>query len=244
MERLPQTLITRDGVRVSLDWYRQGDRDAALVICPGFFQSKETPTFQQMSRTLAARFDVLAMDFRGHGRSSGRYTFSAKEGADLDAVLDWASRRYPHLGILGFSLGAAIVINTVSHHPDGIRALTMISAPCAFEEIQIKWWTPEAMRTGLQGLEPGAGCRPGRVTMSKARPLDTIRHLSSMPMLFVHGTRDAIVSVAHSERLFQAALGPKRLELIEGGGHAEALFRDDPERFSRLVSDWFSQRLL
>lgn len=99
------------------------------------------------------------------------------------------------------------------------------------------------MRTGLDGLEPGAGCRPGSLWLKKERPLDHIARLSPMPVLFVHGTRDAIVGVEHSRRLYAAASEPKRLEIIEGGSHAEALFRDDPEGFMRVVSEWLSATL-
>ena len=62
-------------------------------------------------------------------------------------------------------------------------------------------------------------------------------------ILFVHGTKDVIIGVEHSRRLHQAAREPKRLEIIEGGGHAEALFRDEPERFTRLMQEWFGQTL-
>ena len=238
-----QTVSTNDGVNVSLDLYGQGAHGTAVIICPGFFQSKDTVTFQRMSRALAGRFDVLAMDFRGHGKSSGLYTFSAREGADLEAVLAFARVRYQRIGVVGFSLGAAIAINTVSRHPDQVRSLIAVSAPSTFEQIEFKWWTPEAMRTGMQGLEPGAGCRPGNPLLKKARPIERAPRLAPLPILFIHGTRDVIVGVEHSRRLFAAASEPKRLEIIEGGSHAEALFRDDPQRFSDLVNEWLAQTL-
>lgn len=233
-----ETLSTSDGVRLSLECYRRGDRDTAVIICPGFFQSKDTATFKRLSEALSERCDVLAMDFRGHGRSSGLYTFSACEGADLAAVLDWARTRYHTLHVLGFSMGAAIAINTVSRQRDGIQSLIAVSGPCAFEEIEFKWWTPEAMRTGLAGLEPGAGCRPGNLWLPKERPIENVPKLAPIPLLFIHGTRDVIVGVEHSHRLYAAAPRPKRLEIIEGDSHAEALFRDDPDGFTSLVNGW------
>ena len=224
-----------------MDLFRQGDHDTLLIICPGFFQSKDTPTFQHMSEALAGDRDVLAMDFRGHGRSSGFYTFSAQESADLDAVLHWARARYRHLCVMGFSLGGAISINTVSRHQQDVQALIAVSAPCAFEEIEFRFWTPEAMRMGLQGLEPGAGCRPGSPLLKKPRPIDGVGGLRGLPILLIHGTKDTIVGVQHSHRLHTAAPEPKRLEIIEGGNHAEALFRDAPEGFVDLVNAWLTQ---
>lgn len=106
MKRMTHQVLTSDGIRVSFDLYEGLGQDTVLVICPGFFQSKDTATFQAMAKRLAESASVIAMDFRGHGRSSGLYTFSAKEGADLEAVLEWAGARYTNAGVLGFSMGA------------------------------------------------------------------------------------------------------------------------------------------
>ena len=243
MDRTSQVVSTPDGVRIAVDRYQGEGRTAAVIICPGFFQSKDTATFQRMNLALADEYDVLAMDFRGHGRSTGLYTFSAKESADLEAVLAFARPRYQRIGLLGFSMGGAIAINTVRRFRGAVQSLVAVSAPCAFEEIEFKWWTVEAMRTGTKGLEVGAGCRPGNPLIPKERPIENIQKLKSLPILFIHGTRDAIVGVEHSRRLYAAASQPKRLEIVEGGGHAEALFRDDPERFTRLIREWFTPAL-
>ena len=120
-------------------------------------------------------------------------------------------------------------------------SLIAVSAPSAFEEIEFTWWTPDAMRTGLQGLEAGSGCRPGNMFLKKARPIDTIRTFHDLPTLFIHGTRDVIVGLQHSRRLYAAAPEPKRLQIIEGGRHAEALFRDDPPSFIDIVTTWYAQ---
>ncbi len=234
---------TRDNVAISLDLYSHGSRDRVLVICPGFFQSKDTPTFQRLANLLAASCDVISMDFRGHGRSGGLFTFSACEQADLAAVLRWAQERYAHVGVLGFSLGAATVINLASHQ-NGIRSVIAVSAPAAFEEIEMKFWTPQAIETGIRGLEPGAGCRPGNLLLKKERPIESIRNLASVPVLFIHGTQDVIVSHHHSERLYQAVQGPKQLILIEDGGHAEELFRCRPEEFLPPIHAWLKTTLL
>ncbi|MDP3703839.1 MAG: alpha/beta fold hydrolase [Candidatus Omnitrophota bacterium] len=241
--RTHHTLTSADGVLVSVEHYHAPGREAAVIICPGFFQSKETGTFQRLSLALAAHWDVLAMDFRGHGRSTGLYTFSASEGADLEALLRWATARYPRLGVLAFSLGAAIAVNTLSRQPEGVRSLIAVSGPSSFEEIEFQFWTPEAMRTGLQGCEPGSGCRPGNPLMKKERPVETVRAIRAIPKFFIHGTHDVIVGHPHSQRLYAAAPEPKRLELIEGGSHAEALFRDDPKGFLHLVEPWLTETL-
>lgn len=243
IERSSHRLRSSDGIVVAVDRYRQGRRDTALVICHGFFQSKATRTFQRLAGALARAYDVLCLDFRGHGGSSGVFTFSAQEDAELQAVLTWAQPQYPRLVVIGFSLGAAVAINTVSGAPPGVCGLIAVSAPTSFDEIEFKFWTPEGIGTGLKGLESGAGCRPGNPFLKKRRPIDTIHRMRNLPVLFIHGTKDVIVGAAHSRRLFDAAHEPKRLQLIADGGHAEMLFREDPTGFTGLITDWLAEAL-
>ena len=230
-------VATCDEVSIAFDVYRQPSRPTVLIICPGFFQSKNTPTFRRLATTLARERDVICMDFRGHGDSAGLYTFSAREDADLEAVLRWAHARYPHVALLGFSLGAATAIH-VAGRQGGIDGLITVSAPMAFEEIEFKFWTPEAIRTGVTGLEACAGFRPGNPWLKKARPIDAIRHLAPTPVLLIHGTNDPIISHRHSERLYEKASDPKCLEIIPDGGHAEELYRQNPGKFLETVGGW------
>ncbi|MBI3616578.1 MAG: alpha/beta fold hydrolase, partial [Candidatus Omnitrophica bacterium] len=126
-QRSSHAVVTEDGVRISFDLYHRVGRQAVVIICPGFFQTKEAAIFQRLAHDLAKDQDVLCMDFRGHGRSGGFYTFSAREGADLEAVLEWARGRYSEISILGFSLGGAIAINTAARFPDSIHSLIAVS---------------------------------------------------------------------------------------------------------------------
>ena len=217
-----------DGVEISFDLYQKPGREHVVVVCPGFFQSKETPTFQRLAKTLVEWHDCILMDFRGHGDSGGLFAFSACESADLMAVLAWARQRYQRLGVIGFSLGAATAVNVMSRLPIA-RTLILVSAPSSFEEIEFQFWTPEAIRTGIGGLEPGTGCRPGNPWMKKEKPIENIERIAPLPVLLIHGTKDAIISHRHSERLYQAAQDPKRLLLIQEGGHAEELSRRNSE---------------
>ena len=132
MSHASEFVTAADGVKIRVEHYHGQGQERVVIICPGFFQSSQTPTFQRLSRALAERHDVIAMDFRGHGHSGGRYTFSAKEGADLEAVLVWARTRYERLGVIGFSMGGAIAINTLSRSAEQIRSLIAISAPSTF----------------------------------------------------------------------------------------------------------------
>ena len=232
--------MTKDQVRVSFHLYHGTERrERVLIICPGFFQSKETAIFQKLSRDLTQDQDVLCMDFRGHGQSGGLFTFSAKEVADLEAVLKWAGERYARLTVLGFSLGAATAVTTVSRLRDGIQGVVAVSCPAAFEEIEFKVWNPEGAILTFQTWDPRLGCRPGPAWLKKERPLDAIRSLSPIPVLLIHGDKDSVVHHRHSQRLYQQAAEPKRVAIISGGGHAEEIYRAYPKEFLATFKEEF-----
>jgi fermentation-respiration switch protein FrsA (DUF1100 family) len=52
-----------------------------------------------------------------------------------------------------------------------------------------------------------------------------IRRIAGLraPVLVIHGDRDEIVPVAHGRALFEAAPGPKRIEIVRGAGHNDLL---------------------
>lgn len=243
MERLSYCVTAEDGTSIPFDLYCDTPpRTTLLIVCPGFWQSKQSPIMQRMAWALAERADVVCIDFRGHGASRAWYTFSAKEHLDLEAVLSWAKARYAHLALIGCSLGGAIALNAAAR-VGGVRAIITLGTPAAFEAVEFRWWHPEAIRSGLRSLGPGTGTRPAWPWMRKLRPVDSVAALAGTPLFFIHGTDDPIVSSRHSERLYAAAKDPKRLELIEGGGHAEHLFRQTPGRLLALIGEWLTQTL-
>ena len=240
--RSTHTVTASDGVSISLDRYGDG-AGAVVVVCHGFFNNKQTPAYRLLGEALAKGRDVICMDFRGHGRSDGFYTFSAREGADLHAVLQWAAERYQRIGVIGFSLGGAIAINTAGQNHVPIHSLVAVSAPSAFEAIEMQYWRLRAIRSGIRSVLAGGGCRPGNLFCRKLRPVESITALRSLPTLFIHGTHDVIIFPRHSERLYAAAPEPKRLEILERGGHAETLLRTHRERLLQMVDDWYRQTL-
>lgn len=46
-----------------------------------------------------------------------------------------------------------------------------------------------------------------------------------VPVLLVHGADDVETRAEHSRRVFAALAGPKRLLLVHGAGHGDALSR-------------------
>lgn len=214
----------------------------AVIIAPGFFQSKETKTFKRMERDIQKYFDVVSMDFRGHGKSGGWFSFSAHEKEDLKAVVDYTRRHYHKVGVLGFSYGGCIAMITAAFYHN-IDSLICVGAPLADDEVEFKWWRRESLRLALRGLERGAGVRPGYPFSKKTRPIEIVGLISPAPIFFIHGAEDPTVGLRHSHELYKKAAEPKAIKIFEKGSHAEELYRKFPEEFIKTVVDWFQKTL-
>jgi hypothetical protein len=80
---------------------------------------------------------------------------------------------------------------------------------------------------------------PTRLIMSQR--YDSIGKIRTVtiPVLFVHGTGDRFVPPRFSQALFDAAPGPKRLLLIENGGHNNAMWVGNSQ-YRAAFSEFFA----
>lgn len=233
-------LKTEDKIVVSLNHYSSDKRDTVLIICPGCFMCKDAKPFLNMAEDFFEHIDVIAMDFRGHGKSSGLFTFSAKEHLDLKAVVDYAKKRYEKIILLGFSLGAATAIIYTEKHK-GIDGVIAVSAPTDFEKIENHFLKKEAVVPAMEKFEFGKSptLRPGNITLKKIKPIDVVSKISPVPILFLSGGKDPIIHYWHAEKLFEHAREPKKLTVFQDGFHAEDLYRKSKRKFIDTCIDWY-----
>ncbi len=239
------TLYTSDNIPISYDHYK-GGFDSVVIVCPGFFNSKDNRWMRKAVDMLAAEFDVIIFDFRGHGKSGGVYTWSAKEGLDVDAVANYAvSRGYKKIGVLAFSLGAAAAVNDAAARND-IKSMVLISCPSRFNAIDYHFWEPGMwadLKDNIACKWEGKGARAGSILLSKEDPIDSIGNVKNTALLFIHGDEDWVVKPRHSKTLYDKADTYKDIEIIKGGFHAERLIEYHYARMSSLILDWFSKTL-
>ncbi|OGX32769.1 MAG: hypothetical protein A2787_03535 [Omnitrophica WOR_2 bacterium RIFCSPHIGHO2_01_FULL_48_9] len=243
---LPLKLKTKDRHVISGGHYRRG-HPQAIVLAHGFFNNKDVFLFKKLAEDLARSYDVVAFDFRGHGESSGLFAWTAQEHQDMDEVIKYTREQgYQHIGVLGFSLGAAVALITASQNRD-IHSVIAVSAPFDFWKIDYRFWEPEMLADLQLNIGPkgiGKGVRPGNPFAEKIRPLDIVDKIAPTPVLFMHGAQDWLIKPQHSEKLFAAAAEPKRLVIIPNAGHAEKIYDSHPQEFMRLCQEWFSRTLL
>ena len=160
-----------------------------------------------------AGFNVLAIDYRGYGRSAARLPSEESVYEDAEAAWKWLDSRVPDRArriLYGHSLGGPIAAE-IALRGGGAAALILESAFTSLPEMTV-----------LGGL-----------LSQRMDVLDKLRRLY-LPVLIVHGADDTVVPPEMAHRLYDAARGPKRLVMVEGAAHSWVLRRAGGTVFEAL----------
>lgn len=223
------SLRTSDEVRLTGLHWDPGLRDLGCLVAHGFTGSSRTPDIQAISRSLAGQgTGVLAIDFRGHGRSGGRSTVGAYETRDVAAGVAWLrAHGYARVAVLGWSMGGSAVLRYAGLGGDA-DAVVSISSPGRWYErgtkpMRLVHWLCET-RTGRAVLRVGRRTRLDRTAwrdIVPEAPHEVAGLIAPTPLLIVHGDADSYFPLPHVHLLSESA--PKAEVWIEPGmGHAES----------------------
>ena len=232
---------TDDNVKIGIN-YCKNNLDNLVIVAPGWCMTKDSAAFKAISDMFTERYDVMCIDFRGHGKSSGLFTFTAKEVLDLKAVVDFAkSKNYKSISIAGFSLGAAVALIYAASDKT-ISKIIAVSAPYDFDKIENHMWKPEAWVETFRKFELGRflSIRPDIIPHKKVKPGDIIAEVEA-PTLFIAGEKDPTVYPWHTEKLYKESVCKKQYKLFEKGRHAEDLYLHFPKIFRSFCFDWLEE---
>jgi len=245
MDIKTSTAKTSDKKNICFDHY-SAQRESLVILAHGFYNNKDAYLFKKIAVDFSKRYDVISFDFRGHGKSTGLFSWTARETKDLSAIIDYAqTKEYRHIGLIGFSLGAAVAIIEAAANKR-ISSLICVSAPENVWKINLHFWEKEMINDLKLNLgEKGKGkfIRPGNPFLRKTNPIDVIDKVSPVPVLFIHGQKDWLIKKSHSEKLFEKALFPKRIKIFKNAGHAEKIFDKFPKEFKQECFSWLDQTI-
>lgn len=224
---------TADGVRLAARHWDTGLRDVGCVVGHGFTGSSRAPDVAQICRVLARQgIGVLAIDFRGHGRSGGRSTVGEAEIHDLAAAVAWLrEHRYARIAALGWSMGGSIVLRYAGLGGD-VDAVVSVSSPGRWFErgtrpMRMVHWMIETRsgRVVLRVLRRTRLAREGWDPVPEA-PHEVVGRIAPTPLLIVHGDADRYFPMPHLHVLRESA--PDAVVWVEEGmGHAESATTPD-----------------
>jgi pimeloyl-ACP methyl ester carboxylesterase len=229
---------TEDNIKIGLNHYSKNNENV-VIIAPGWCMTKDSFAFKGISELFAENYDVICFDFRGHGKSSGFYTFMSKEISDMNAVIEFAkNNNYKNIYVAGFSLGAGVAVICGANNKN-ISKIIAVSAPYDFNKIENYMWKKEAWMETFRKFELGRflSVRPSVILHKKIKPGEIIKQVTA-PTLFIAGEKDPTVYPWHTEKLYNEAVCKKDYKLFQGGCHAEDLFLHFPELFGKYCLDW------
>ena len=222
-----------------------------LVLLPGGFMTIEL--MGPLMRSLAATRQVIAVEPQGHGHTADiDRPFTYEQSADDTAgLIDHLDLRVAD--VFGFSMGGGIAMQVAIRHPDLVRKLVVVSAPCRsdgeYPEIRtlMASFEPEApmlapMREAYVRAAPNPEDWPRLIAKGKdslTEDLDWSKDVAAMkaPTLILVGDADTVLP-SHAVEMFgllggaQAdwAMGrpfPSRLAILPGITHFSILSRVD-----------------
>jgi uncharacterized protein len=155
-----------------------------------------------------AGFAVLAIDYRGYGRSAMALPNESALYADAQAAWERMLILAPHAKkrlIYGHSLGGAVAID-LALTATNLDALVVEGTYTSFAEV---------VQTTRYGWLPLS-----LILTQKYASDEKIKNIR-VPKLFIHGSLDEIIPVEMGKRLYAISLEPKSLLIVPDGRHRD-----------------------
>jgi alpha-beta hydrolase superfamily lysophospholipase len=209
------------GAGIALSGWRchaSGNPRGTIIYLHGIADNRGSAS-NVIRRYTAKGFDVIAYDSRAHGDSEGSIcTYGYLEKDDLRTVIE--SVEHTPVLLFGNSLGAAIAIQAAADEPKiaGVIAAETFSDLRTVARERAPWILTEDIVARAFALAE----KSGQFDVDAVSPEQAARHIRA-PVLLIHGGDDRDTPPSHSQRVFAALAGPKRLILVEGAGHNESL---------------------
>jgi uncharacterized protein len=180
-------------------------------------------------------FDLVAYDSRAHGNSGGDVcTYGFYEKQDLRRVLDVIDRG--PIVVIGSSLGAAVALQAAGED-ERIVAVVAAESFSDLETIAIERAPRFLTKRSIQKAFAIAEDK-GKFKVDEVSPARAARRIK-VPVLLLHGAVDRETSPSHSQRIFDALRGPKRLVVVPDAGHNQAL----SDKTWPIVVEWLDEEL-
>ena len=237
-------------------YYQEKGAGQPLVLLHG--NGEDSTYFKAQIEYFSARYRVIAIDTRGHGRSPrGTAPFTLKQFAeDLKSTLDELG--VSRVLLLGFSDGGNIaliftlkypsyverlILNGANLNPFGVKPLVQLPVVAEYAASLLAEKAALHKREEARGSAPVCERASGRELLGLMVKEPWIRpellKRIQVPVLVIAGTKDMICG-RHTRKI-AAALPRGELKLLPGSHFIAA---EEPEQFNRAVEEFLADTVL
>jgi alpha/beta superfamily hydrolase len=237
----------------------------AIIICHGMNSEgcHELKIYRMLAEAACkAGFVCFLFDFRGMGKSGGRFDYGFAEQDDFKCALDFFSSRSEVLRnciyVVGHSLGGAVSLYALRNEKR-VKGLVLWAVPKNHDYNVRKFIrrTRGRMRlftflflssidrivnvSGIFKLEVyGITLRLKEVRkkLMKLNETEAISRLEGLPVLVVVGSSDKIVGQDEAQAVYESAPGQKSLLIIESANHT---FSGKEEELVSRTLEWIEK---
>jgi len=239
------SFLSRDDELTLRGWYLPAQNSELVVIMVhGGEQHRADPSIGMLdiaSGLVEHGYNVLMFDLRGHGESEGnRMAAGYYEKRDLLGAVDYMKGQgLERIGVLGFSMGAAIVLMATPESDD----IDAVVADSSFADLKDMMEPEFAKRTKfpkffLPTLLFVVKIMYG-VDFNAIRPVELVSEIAPRPIFFIHGELDETVPLEHAYRLHQASQNPQnQLWVVPEAGHVNS-YVNHPEEYINKITTFF-----
>ncbi len=195
-------ITTRDGIKLH-SYFLADSSSVHLLIYFHGNAGNLSGRLSDLQRIHHMGINVLGVEYRGYGRSTGRATETGIY-EDGRAALAYArnNRGFPDstIFLLGRSLGSTVAIHSAQNRK--MAGIILVSPLSSARE--------QAGAMGLGFMASMAG--------NAFNNLEKARYIIC-PVLVIHGTADRVIPVEMGRALYKALPAPKYFTAIDGAGH-------------------------
>ncbi|MBQ7360653.1 MAG: alpha/beta hydrolase [Lachnospiraceae bacterium] len=175
-------------------------------------------------------YNILMMDARAHGQSTGDITFGIRERHDFKTWVDYSINHFgPDVKIIlaGVSMGAAsMMMSTTLNLPANVKGLVEdcgYSEPAAIiKKTILEMHLPLNPFYGIVKLSAKIF---GGIDLEETSALEAVSKLQ-IPLMLIHGDKDHVVPPPMCKELYECCSSKKKMVTFEHATHANNALSD------------------
>jgi pimeloyl-ACP methyl ester carboxylesterase len=219
-------------------WFIDSPGTRTILVLHGESSAKDNYINMEVGKALYQQgYDLFMFDFRAHGESGGDIgsigQFETRDVAGALAYLE--TRGVTQVGAIGWSMGAATLLNAAPDHPE----ISAIVADSSFSSLM------PMIDIERDQMHAPALIDPGIVLMSRLmygiditanQPKKAIAHIGDRPVLLIHASGDTLIPASQAEELKQAGADDPNLQLwvVPAAGHVNSFATHRQEYLDRV----------